>query len=273
MKVNGWQRGYGFVHYSASLSGINASLSCVEALRDGVADGIHFKCSISHKLEVMLNERDIPFDRTKTAFTPIPRAAGASTQWTMALPAWGMAPSISSFPMCSAGSQTDSASEMGYALPPHYFQMPYFNMIPAWAYDPRRATQYITSGGVSFPPQYPAMHIPIPPPFIPMPIQHPVHRGQHWDNRQVDGAGSSGSTESMDTAADEHSVDHHRVVHGVPARNHPSSQTISHQAMSDNFKPNGHITPASAMQPLQQGASSERDAGMEPYHRRRSTHQ
>lgn len=52
---HGWQRGYGFVHYSADEEGIASAMACVQALPDTDLDGVHFKCSVSHKLQALLN--------------------------------------------------------------------------------------------------------------------------------------------------------------------------------------------------------------------------
>ncbi|RYH13897.1 hypothetical protein EON65_34580 [archaeon] len=56
------QSGYAFVHYLADDQGIDAALASVQELEDKAVGPIRYKCSISHKLQLMLKQKGRSFN-------------------------------------------------------------------------------------------------------------------------------------------------------------------------------------------------------------------
>eukprot|EP01039_Chlorochromonas_danica_P000339 gene339-363_t len=121
-EVNGWQRGYAFIHYDATPSGVQSALSCVHSMNDVVIDNIHFKCSVSHKLEALLKDRHLPSDY------PPPPPTGA---WPWGIPLYspvGIPPMMVTSTTTQGIERTGMMNQHGlffqptYGVPPNNWQ-------------------------------------------------------------------------------------------------------------------------------------------------------
>lgn len=190
------------MHFAATPEGIAASLSCVMALRDAVLEDVHYKCSISHKLEALLRERKIPYESSLVDHTPFASTLPLPLSMGMTDPSASSSSSSSSTSSSTSSAHAFASGCLPHAAPPmmammahppvapdafgdaqypqQYYPYPVYSFVPAWtAYDPARGNQlmihYAQNTG-SFHPS----PLPMPATFYPMMMPSPVPPSQGY---------------------------------------------------------------------------------------------